>query len=436
MSDFAKPIGLLGAYERDNFGDLLFLERTQTLAGLEGFMTRPLVPFGHTPERLTGKFCSTLPQAIAEETLGGLWTVGGEVGAVPVYAAYKMLAPEDKTEGYESASRRKRRRTIRQASGMRLLDLAYLPVPSDYSGVSQLPTVINSVGLTGVKQLRGDVYAAAVSALRQADFVSVRERESAALLEGMGIGHFLAPDLVHSLRSTRQDLADQSSRLRAEDDRHAVVQISEAALRNVGVRAFASALGATRVLRGREVRLFAAGTSPHHDSLPLYRELLNVVAAEHRHLLIRMSSAVDPMEKVEELATSFIVIGTSLHAMIVSMTFDIPHVGLLIPKVSRYARAWGDPMPTEVALADLEEAATLAVSLRQTTIRSGLSVKLSEDAVANFKRAIDAGTRMDHSSVSARAGRRASAARDLSRQRRHPRNLLTSLGRSLVRPLS
>lgn len=430
----ARPIGLLGAYERDNFGDLLFLERTRALLGADNSIA--LTTFSHTPELLTSSTPMTLATADSSSAARGLWVVGGEVGAVAVYAAYGMLDDGKKGEHFVGASRFKRRRIIRRASGARLTDLAYLPRATSLRNLASAPYIVNSVGLTGVDLLRGDMRLAAIAALREADFISVREQESSALLDDLGISHRLAPDLVHTLRLDYPELATKEARETARGMGRAVVQVSEAQLRSVGIDPLAHAIATSEALKGRHIRLFVAGTAPKHDSVELYDQLATAVRLINPQAKIDISTATEPLDKVRELATSSLVLATSLHAMIISMSFNVPHAGLFIPKVARYANCWKDPMPTGVPIREFGAAAIAAIDRGPSLEESDFADNLAESARDNALAAKAVTEDSDPTLARKREIGRAESKRELRSSLRNPRVIATRASRALLRPLS
>ncbi|MFW5469300.1 polysaccharide pyruvyl transferase family protein [Knoellia sp. CPCC 206435] len=437
MNTRRHPIGLVGAYERDNFGDILFLERTNAYLAAHSLPSVALAPFKDSRELLEGGHTSRSADALRDGSISALWTVGGEVGAVPLYAAYRMLDPDVQAENFSVSRRTVRRRMIREASGLALTDLAYLPRLSAFPNSWGTPSILNSVGLSGVANLKGEVRAKAEAAIRDADYISVRERQSAAFLSSVGVAHQLAPDLVHTLRIDRPDLATDDVRTDARTAGSVLVQMSAAALATQGVGRLAKALVDCPALSGKDVRLFVAGLAPGHDSLSAYCDVMGIVKRSRARFDISMSDSVTAIEKVEEIARASLVIGTSLHAMIVSMTFDVPHVGLLLEKVTRYATAWADPMPTNVSLLDLNEAVSHALSLECEVSNSGLANSWAEAAHRSIERAIDVvevGSAARE--VALRQERRSSNDVAFQRVVRSPKSLALRMARSALRPLA
>ena len=430
------PVGLIGAYERDNFGDLLFLERTRRYLASAGIDETTLAPFGSSREQLTGSRVDAVSTMARRGSCGALWTVGGEVGGVAAHSAYLMLDGDARPPDFHDLPRRARRRIIRREFDGPLLDLAYVPRPSAFPASWPVPSILNSVGVSGIAGLTAGVAANARYALRDADYISVREKTSSGFLESLRIPHVLAPDLVHTMRRDHADLASRDAREVARASRKVLVQMSAATLSQQGVAALADALCSSRHLEGADVRLFVAGLAPHHDSLELYREVVARIEARKPSFRVSLSPAHGALDKVVEIATSELVIATSLHATILSMSFDVPHVGLLIDKLSRYAATWGDPMPTAVSLRDLPVAIESALGLEGEVVESGLADRLASSADDSIRSAIEVVQSRDTDLAAARTRRRARHSEAARREGRRPRNLAAAVTRSVVRPLS
>ncbi len=430
----ATPIGLLGAYERDNFGDILFLERTRALLAERGAQEISLTAFSSTPELLTKRDPVTLTQAVRNTKLRGLWTVGGEVGSVAVYAAYAMIDSDNREAGYADLGRHARRRLIRRLAGAPLTDLAYAPAPSMRRRLRHLPSVLNSVGVTGLMLLKRDMRIKAEAALRDADYVSVREGASSHLLGSLGIPHTMAPDFVHTLRHDYPEMLQYQPKARG-DGGYVLVQISQIVLAQVGVAEFAAAL-ASLDLRGREIRLFVAGSAPGHDSVQMYERVREELSRRQPGVTVTISSAASALEKAQEIAASSLVIATSLHAIVIALSFDVPHVGFMLAKVSRYMSTWDDPMPSGVGVQDLSAAAAAAEAEAVSVMRSGLAARLADQAHDSATRAAAVFDPEPADEVAARVARRARQARQTRVASLSPGAVVPRLGRSILRPMS
>lgn len=353
-----RSVLLVGAYERENFGDLLFGLITKSY--LEPPMRVTMgAPFKASTAGLLGE--DVLPMAALGEadTFGTIWTVGGEVGGVSLDYAYRMSMSDSEITRFDSLSRQKRAAQLESLTGVNRYSAAYLPRMSARSNTIESTYVVNSVGLRSIKRLGGTVREETFQALRESSFLSVRDSESHDILTAAGIKHVLAPDLVHTMRMTWEEERTRSD--------VALVQIREIDLLRLGIEQVAETLIRGESLRKFEIKLFVAGSARQHDNADLYRQLVEYVERRAPQRKISISAARGPFEKADEIASAGLWVGTSLHGAIVSTAYDVPHVGLDLDKVNRYASTWGEPMPFGVAWDQLDSAVDRALSLADST---------------------------------------------------------------------
>lgn len=348
MSD--EPIALVGAYERDNFGDLLLGLVTRDLLGRPVSWTAPTT--GNT-DHLLGTEVAAYPREFATRPQGAVWLVGGEIGGVTIRG---MLGYNAHAAGAADTSG---------------IEHPYLLRPSQFSGTSDRPFVVNSVGIGGIARLKPMEAALARAALREADAVSVRDPRSSQLLAEWGVQHVLAPDVVHALPRVHPVMAGQ--------DDAVVVQMRAKDTERITPAGLAELLGSVPALAGLRLRMFVAGTAPGHDSTQQYAEVI----AAYRGLFgagsIEIIETRDPLELAEAIATSRLCIGTSLHGRIISAAYGVARVSLNVPKVNRYAAHWDPEMPYRVEIAELATAVENAFRADPSS-----AVRLSEQAAANL----------------------------------------------------
>src|SRR5207342_2035661 len=116
---------------------------------------------------------------------------GGEVGGTLMNEAYRMSVDEEAWQAYLRADKSEQAAIVERASGMPAYTSPYMPRASSASSY-----VLNSVGVSGVRSLRGRRWIEAMRVLRHARAVSVRDSASASYLRWTGIRHTLVPDLV------------------------------------------------------------------------------------------------------------------------------------------------------------------------------------------------------------------------------------------------
>ncbi len=342
----------MGAYERDNFGDLLFLLVTERyLAGSEVVAA---APFAADMRPLLGRRIPAYGPLLRDETFDAVWTVGGQVGRIDLERAYRLSASPRDWRRYARSDEARRRAILRRSTGGVPIVSPYIPVLAAHPRNAHATTVLNSVGIAGVRGIDPARREAIVAALRRADSVAVRDRGSSALLGDLGIEHRLLPDAVHALGVLEPVARDPAAKT-------AIVQVSRARLRMLGHARLATALARSPQLAGRPIRLLMAGTATGHDSVRDYERVVRAARRAARGVDIEILSERRPLALVGHIASARLAIGTSLHVRIVAAAYGVPRVSLAKPKLTRYARQWDPDMPYDVALDDLDAAVEAAV---------------------------------------------------------------------------
>ncbi|WP_130176103.1 polysaccharide pyruvyl transferase family protein [Cryobacterium sp. SO1] len=396
----------VGAYERDNFGDLLFLLQTQHVLGrADGLATAPFA--GDMTELLDLRIPS-YSSVVRDQPIKSVWVVGGEVGSTSVVDAYRMSADDQEYRGFGSLRRRDRVAELERISGLAWDASPYVPRMSAFENTYGATSIINSVGISGMRGLRGDRSDETWGAIREASYVSVRDSASSELLTKHSVSHVLAPDLIHSIGITRPLERPRELDL-------ALVQVKAHVLQSHGAIAFAEVLANSPALRNFRIRLFAAGYARGHDSMELYEEVVAAFRRMAPSRSIDIAQSKMPLDKVDEIARCGLWIGTSLHGSIISTAYDVPRVALELDKLVRYTSSWGETMPVGVPIGDLNAAVETALAEARRSVTSGRSAELAHSAQAS---AVGAAAVL----LNARPGaenrtERAAAARELDRRR-------------------
>lgn len=417
MSNGISRAILVGAYERENFGDLLFLLRTREyLADTDVIPTAPFA--SGASEYLDEEIRSYVPE-LRSGSADGVWIVGGEVGSTTLSSAFRLSASEEQFAAFSKLQAHDRAEELGRIFELPASASPYLPRASAFPRSHGTSVVINSVGLGGIRGMHGDRLDEVRGAIRDANFVSVRDRPSSDLLRKLSIQHMLAPDLVQTLALDREYPRRQESDL-------ALVQVKEKVLQEFGTEAFAEVLSQSKVLKHFRIRLFLAGSARGHDSYELCQQVAQAFQKIAPSREISISDSLRPMDKVREISECGLWIGTSLHGLIVSSAFDVPRVALELEKLSIYARTWEETMPFGVALKDLDAAAESALLNQEASVASGRARELGRLADAS---AVAARTAMFAPfNEEKRSAARAETAASIERSRRRPsRRLWRSL---------
>ena len=106
---------LVGAYERDNLGDLLFLLVTEPY--LAGCDVVAAAPFSADMTAQLDRRVPAYASLLQRERFDAIWTAGGQVGAIDVARAYRLSAPPRAYRRFVRASDRRRAAILRRATG-------------------------------------------------------------------------------------------------------------------------------------------------------------------------------------------------------------------------------------------------------------------------------------------------------------------------------
>jgi len=363
---------LVGPYERDNVGDLLFLlvtERYLTDADVVA-----AAPFASDMRPLLGREVPAFAPLLASERFDAIWSVGGQLGGVTVGRAYRMSASRGAYRAYRIAVRSGAGDpALRRAAGGPPPPWPYVPDPLDYAPNAGAIGVVNSAGLGSLRRLEPDERERRLAVLRGQTVVRVRDRASSELLAAAGVDHRLAPDAVHALGAIYPVRRDGPGDV-------AVFQASRSIVNALGRREVADALAACASLRGLRLRFVAAGTATGHDSLVEFERIARRVRRVAPELDAQVVSERRPLELVELLARARVVVGTSLHVRVIASAYGVARVSLARPKVSAYAADWDPDMPYDVGLADLDDAIARAVAQAQRPEAAAASAQLARRA--------------------------------------------------------
>lgn len=376
-----SPVILFGAFDRHNFGDLLFPHVVAALLPdrelkFAGLADRDLRAHG-------GHRVGALPRVV--EDLDGrpatLIHAGGELLTCDAWQAAVMLSTPDHARDIVArldARPSERREWARRMLGTDSL-APYTVSRKQFAGIaSVLYHAVGGVELRhGAAALREEV----LGRLAAADDLSVRDTQTQAQLEAAGIAARLVPDpavmtaeLFGARIRRRADDGEVAQTLRAFPRGYVAVQFSADFGDDATLAGIAAQFDRVAASTGCGVVFFRAGAAPWHDDLDCYRR----TAARMRTTAVSVFGSLDLWDICALIAGSRGYCGSSLHGRILAMAFALPRVNLRHPggaerptKQSAFAATWDHPgMPAMVGVDAVAESLGRALAVDAALLRS------------------------------------------------------------------
>ncbi len=372
MNASVPPV-LFGAFDRHNFGDLLFPHLLATLLpgrtfAFAGLAASDLRAFG-------GHDVTPLP---ARPTR--LIHVGGELLTCSAWQAAVMLL--DPAEAAEAIVRYDNEPAAAAAWAARQLGTARtMPYVIGRDALAPGARLIfNAVGGVEWNALPAPQRDEVKAALQQADWLSVRDHVTQAALLGEGIDAPLCPDpavmVAECFGETirrHQDLAPAQVIRDAFPQGYLACQFSAEFANDASLDALAQGLSQVIEATGFGVALFRAGAAPWHDDPALYEKLQRRLPTGTAQLF----PSLHLWDICALIAASRGVLASSLHGRIVALAYGLPRVSLAPPqqdarpdKRAAFAETWEpDAVPRSVAVDRIAPALMQALALPADLLR-------------------------------------------------------------------
>lgn len=343
------PTILFGAFDRHNFGDLLFAHvLARMLPGrrllFAGLAERDLRAYGgHRVQALRD-----LSRALAGQA-ADLIHVGGELLTCDAWEAAVMLAPPDAPQQAIAAQtdwQRDRLAWSRARFGFPSL-APYTVARDAFTPAARV--FYHAVGGADLDTRDPALRAEVLARLAAADHVSVRDRQTQAVLRAVGVEATLVPDpavMVAELFRARIRRRAASGLLDGIPRRYIAAQFSADFGDDATLDRIAAQLDEIAIPSGLGVVFFRAGAAPWHDDLECYRR----VRARMRAPAALIFTSPNVWDICALIAGSSVYCGSSLHGRIVAMAFARPRVNVrqspqthTPTKHGAFAATWEDP---------------------------------------------------------------------------------------------
>jgi hypothetical protein len=368
------PIIVFGAFDRHNFGDLLFPHVVSSLLPnrrliFAGLADRDLRPYGgHKVHALSGllKSWRDEPPIVLH--------AGGELLGCDLWEAAVMLqAQHDAQEVIRHWDDKPDERRAWAARCLGVDDHApYL------ASVRHLPkgssVFYNAVGGVDLDSKPPAMRREVLEKLGQATATGVRDIATFQYLQDAQIACDLLPDpatLTAQLFDAEiQERAEQEGRaamLSSFHDAYITVQFSADFGDDATLRSIAEQLRKVIDETGYGIVLFRAGAAPWHDDIETYHRL----ASQLPHNKVRLFDSLHLWDICALIANSRAYCGSSLHGRIVAMAYGLPRLNIVPDswrdppgKQAAYAASWESKAAgLVVPVSDLHNALTQALSI-------------------------------------------------------------------------
>ncbi len=322
---------VFGAFDRHNFGDLLFAHIAEALLPdrdlvFAGVAKRDLRAFGgHALESI-----ATLAREWGERPAHVLHA-GGEILTVDAWQAAVMVLPPDELAAVIGLYRDNEAAGLEWARGYLGLDrdAAYVAPRRLFRRPGRL--MFGGVGGVALERVEPRLRNEVEQTLRGADFAGVRDRLTFAALRAAGIDSSLMPDpavMVAELfgaRVRRHGASGEPAAVRAAfPDGYLAVQFSADFGDDATLAEIAAQFDSVASQTGLGIVLFRAGAAPWHDDIGVYRR-----TAPRMLTSAWLFESLNVWDICALIAGSRGFCGSSLHGRILALDYGLPRVSLL-----------------------------------------------------------------------------------------------------------
>lgn len=368
----------IGAYERDNFGDLLFLFMIKNLLPKNINIVPSSIIFSDM-RNINGEIVLPYNELLKKYKFDAIYVAGGEIGAVNIKDALMMdidkISIDKRVNMLDYDQFNDLIKTYTGVDNF-AIEHAYMPDLKKYNLNSETPLIINSVGLSKIKLLKNEFLKHSIGILKDSN-ISVRDKDSLDLLYENKIKASLSPDIVHAISAIHPK--------NKTNDKYYVFQINSDIVNKYNYSSDYIAetlLGICNNLSAN-VKLFLSGTASFHDSIEFYTHILDSFNMKTSNYSIEIINDRNPLKLVDHISASIMWIGTSLHGRIISIAYNIPRISIENEKVARYAHYWDDKFPSDVNVGNIIKEVEYVSNMNMKQFLS-LAKKLSLQSKSNL----------------------------------------------------
>lgn len=370
----SAPSVLFGAFDRHNFGDLLFPHLMTALLPERAFAFAGLV------ERDLRAFGGHRVRALGAERPLQLIHAGGELLTCTAWQAAVMLL-----DPAEAAAAIARYDADPVAAAVWAADQLGTSRLAPYvAGREALATggtlIFNAVGGVEWPHLPLAHREAVRIALEQADWASARDRLTQAALRAEGLDVPLCPDpavMVAACFGERIAAQQRQGNVQAMQDAfpqgYLALQFSADFCDDATLDALVRELSRVVAATGLGLVCYRAGAAPWHDDAGLY----DILQQRLPHGTTCLFGSLNLWDTCALIAASRGAVGSSLHGRIVALAYGLPRVSLIPPqqgdrplKTIAFAETWEpDSVPGGVGVDEIGRAVMRALAVPAAVLR-------------------------------------------------------------------
>lgn len=262
-------------------------------------------------------------------------------------------------------------------------ELPFVFTASDFTGVDCV--VFNSLGGSEIDPAIFGRFPGLRDKLRRIDYFAVRDKATQQNLAVQGIGTQLYPDsailmsnfypisvLAHRVSA---NVATYVSQHRGE---YVFFQIKNNHAKT-NEHEIARQLDAVAVQTGLHLCLCPIGKALNHDDHLALKRIAPLLTQPHT-----LVDEVTIWDIMYLIANARAYAGTSLHGAITAMSYAVPYVGMVVPKLHSYLQTWGvDGINHTMPIGGLHEGISRALQIERTALERSRNTQL-EAAEASF----------------------------------------------------
>jgi hypothetical protein len=364
-----SPVVLFGAFDRHNFGDMLFPHVASNLLKTEavlfaGLVERDLRPYGGHEVQALNEVVAGAGQALK------LIHVGGELLGCDAWEAAVMVSQQPEAEAaVRQLDHRPVKRAAWAAQKLATGDIApYVVLRTVLPPRSQV--YFHAVGGADLDAREEAFRDEVLAKLNVAGSITVRDTKTQSILANLGLSVELVPDpavMVSRLFDGKIRMSalngETGALCRRYPQGYVAVQCSADHDDDASIGMIAAQLDLICSRTRLGCVFFRAGAAPWHDSLQCYRRITQRMKVAASHIF----ESLDLWEICALISCSRLTCASSLHARIVAMAFGLPRLTFkdtasAFTKHKAYLSTWELPALQEVVSLDrIADAAALAL---------------------------------------------------------------------------